>query len=264
MDPTLDPAELLAPALVAALRDAPAVAVAAIAGRDSIAAAIEAVRAHGVRTLLPTVVATGTEYGDDTAAERAVEQLRAVLETEADVLDVVRLGSPRLWHALNGRFGMVLRERFPGWSPCSACHLYVHLARVQLSWAVGTVPIITGERDAHGGRIKLSQTPAAIDAETRVLAHAGIELLTPIRHVHDSEVVAEILAGAFPGGVEAMRCVLSGNYLDLDGDVVFDEVADRRFATGFTESVGVAIVDAWRTDPEPDYVAIVRAALERG
>src|SRR5450759_3972553 len=47
----------------------PSVAIAEIAGRDSVAAAVAAVRERGFRTILPTAVYTGTEYGDHDAPE---------------------------------------------------------------------------------------------------------------------------------------------------------------------------------------------------
>jgi hypothetical protein len=50
-------------------------AIAEIAGRDSVAAAVAAVREHGFDTLLPTIALTGTEIGDFDAPYRAVERL---------------------------------------------------------------------------------------------------------------------------------------------------------------------------------------------
>jgi hypothetical protein len=240
----------------------PGLAVVEIAGRDSVAAAVVAVREHGFTTLLPTSVATGTEYGDETAPEKAAAHLARLLGESTRVLPSIRLGSPRLWAALNGRFAGVVAERFRISSPCLACHLYMHLARVPLSLALGGVPVVAGERDTHGGRLKLSQTPSGLDACARVLARADVELLEPIRRVRDSEEIAALVGPGWEDGARQLGCVHTANYAGLDGEVVFDELAYARYVRGFLEPAGAAVVEAWRDVPEPDYEALVRAVLE--
>jgi hypothetical protein len=232
-----------------------------IAGRDSVAAAVLAVRERGFTTLLPTSVATGTEYGDESAPGHAVERLCSLVGPGVEVLPSLRLGAPRLWAALNGRFAGVIAERYRIFSSCLACHLYMHLARVPLSRALGGVPVIAGEREAHGSRVKVSQTPLGIDACVRVLARGGVELLEPIRRVRDSETVVEVVGPGWSGGSRQLCCVHSGNYAALDGSVSYDELAYSRYVHGFLEPAGTAIVEAWLETAEPDYEAIVRTVL---
>ena len=236
-------------------------AIAEIAGRDSVAAAVLAVREHGFTALLPTSVATGTEYGEETAPDQAVERLASLVGPGVEVLPSLRLGSPRLWAALNGRFASVISERYHVFSPCLACHLYMHLARVPLARAAGGVPVIAGEREFHGARVKLSQTGLGIDACVRVLGRAGVELLEPIRKVRDSETIVEIVGAGWSGGSRQLCCVHSGNYTALDGSVAYDELAYTRYVHGFMEPAGTAIVEAWQETAEPDYEAIVRSLL---
>lgn len=256
------------------LRALPSLAIGAVAGRDSIAAIVAAVRDEGLSAVLPTSVATGTEYGDTSAALTSVGILRDILAEECEVLDPIRIGSPTLWAALNGRYAAEIAARWGVSSACLACHLYVHLARVPLSWALGGVPVVTGERETHDGRIKLSQTTASIDAETRVLAYAGVELLTPLREATGEEVGALV-----PGWQEEERqlsCVHSGNYKRLDGSVPFDTDGYRRYLSEFFEPAGRAVVDTWRVaglgsvspasnglarTEQPDYEAVVRAVF---
>ena len=262
------PAEHPASALIAIGVDASQLAARAglaiveIAGRDSVAAAVTAVRERGFTTLLPTSVATGTEYGDECAPETASAYLAELLGEGVDVLPAVRLGSPRLWAALNGRFASVIAERFRIASPCLACHLYMHLARVPLSLLLGAAPVVAGERDTHGGRVKLSQASLGIDACGRVLARAGIELLEPVRRVREGEEIAGLLGPGWETTARQLRCVHSANYTGLDGEVAFDELAYARYVHGFLEPAGDAVVDAWRETAEPDYEALVRAVLE--
>jgi hypothetical protein len=236
-------------------------AIAEIAGRDSVAAAVLAVRERGLTVLLPTSVATGTEYGDEHAPERAIERLTSLVGPDVEVLPPLRLGSPRLWAALNGRFAAVIAERYRIFSPCLACHLYMHLARVPLAVALGGVPVIAGEREVHGARVKLSQTASGIDACSRVLARANVELLEPLRRTHDSADVVELVGPGWSGGTRQLCCVHSGNYAGLDGSVAYDELAYARYLHGFMEPAGTAIVEAWRETAEPDYEAMVRTVL---
>lgn len=236
-------------------------AIAEIAGRDSVAAAVLAVHEHGFTAILPTSVATGTEFGDECAPEHAVGMLAELLGPDVEVLPPLRLGSPRLWAALNGRFASVIAECYHVSSPCLACHLYMHLARLPLSRAVGGVPVIAGEREAHGTRVKLSQTALGIDAGIRVLERAGVELLEPVRRVHAAEAIAEVVGADWPAGGRQLCCVHSGNYTGLDGSVSYDELAYARYVHGFLEPAGYAVADAWLETAEPDYEAIVRTLL---
>ena len=262
--PAERPAHVFGPERLEMMRALPDLVIAAIAGRDSVAATVAACREEGFSAVLPTVVLTGTEYGDPDAPLAAVGLLRELLHGEADVLDPTRFGSPALWAALNGRFAAEIAERYGLGSPCLACHLYVHLMRVPLSWALGSVPVVTGERDTHDGRLKLSQTSASIDAETRVLAHAGVELLAPVRERPTAEIDV-LVGGRWTGQDDGWACVHVDNYVRLDGSIRLDTERYLRYVGEFLEPCGIAVVDSWRAGGEgstPDYAAIVRGVLE--
>lgn len=247
---------------LAHLRGLPAgaAAIASLAGRDSVAAIVQAVRERGFTTIVPTSVATGTEYGSLDEVEAALTYTRDALGPDVEVLDVVRFGSPQMWAALNGRFASEVRERYGMGSPCLSCHLYVHLARVPLALDLGGLPIITGERDTHDGAIKLSQTIDSIDAEVRVLARAGIELLVPVRAYSHAQV-DELVPGWNPGERQ-LSCVHSGNYRRIDGTTDYDREAHRRYVEEFYEAAGNAIIDAWLSgDRDPDYADLVREVI---
>lgn len=241
-------------------------AIVEIAGRDSVAAAVAAVRERGFRGLIPTVALTGTEIGDHDAPMRAVAVLRTLIGDRAVVHDPIVLSDPALWSAMNSRFSAEVQRRFGLCSPCLACHLYLHLLRVPLAWSNENAPVVAGERDTHDGRIKLSQTPEGIDAATRVLRYAGLELLQPIRHL-SGEQVSELVGGGWSQGSGQLGCQLSGNYVNFDGTVTYDQDDYRRYVAEYFEEVGRAVIDAWRAErdgaPAPDFNAVVRSVLER-
>lgn len=246
---------------LASLREARELAIAEIAGRDSVAAAIVAADRDGFRTLLPTIACAGFEYGDFEAPLRAVEHLRSALP-EVAVLDPIWLEAPRLWSALNDTFAEEIRARFGLSSACLACHLTLHLMRVPLARALGGVPVIAGERDTHDGRIKWSQTVRSIDAGIEVFEHAELDLLQPIREATTADVEALVGEGWAEGGGQ-LKCRLSGNYAAADGSVEYDDTKHARYAREFLVPVGVAVTDAWLREPEPDYEALVRGILQR-
>jgi hypothetical protein len=242
----------------------PTLAIVEIAGRDSVAAAIAAVRERGFRTLVPTIAFTGTETGDRDAPRRAVALLRMRLGDRVRVHEPIALSDPALWSAMNARPAAELHRRFGICSPCLACHLYLHLLRVPLAWSNDNAPVISGERDTHDGRIKLSQLPSGIDAAVRVLAHAGVELLEPVRHLRGDEI-SELVGDSWAQGDGQLGCQLSGNYVNLDGSVTYDEDEYARYVTEYFEPVGRAAIDAWRAEaegaPATDFNEVVRGVL---
>ncbi|MDO8847074.1 MAG: hypothetical protein Q7W51_01620 [Coriobacteriia bacterium] len=241
------------------------VAIVEIAGRDSIAAAVAAVRDHSFRTLVPTVAYTGTETGDRGAPGRAVGVLRGLLDNRVTIREPLALSDPALWSAMNARPAAELQRRFGICSPCLACHLYLHLLRVPLAWSNDNAPVISGERNSHNGRIKLSQTPASIAAAERVLAYAGVQLLQPVQYATGEEI-AELVDAGWDEEPGQLSCQLAGNYVNFDGSVTYDEARYERYLAEYFEPVGRAVIDAWRAErdggPAADFNAVVRSVLE--
>lgn len=197
------------------------IAIAEISGADSIAAALRFCELNPkVRTILPSYVHTGTEFGDFGGIKGNLtflgDELRARFGVE--LLPLKESGKPRLWAALNGRFGSVLAERYGAWVPCVGCHLYLHLMRVHLARTTRAVAVISGEREWHGDRQKPNQVALALDAYATVLASVGVELVYPVRDAADSAQIDDILGEGWPGGSPQLECVLSGNYRGLSGE----------------------------------------------
>jgi hypothetical protein len=240
------------------------VAIVEIAGRDSVAAAVAAVRERGFRTLVPTIAFTGTETGDRDAPRRAIAILRMLLGNRIQVHEPVSLSDPALWSAMNARPAAEINRRFGMCSPCMACHLYLHLLRVPLAWSENDAPIICGERESHNGCIKLSQMPSGIDAAARVLDYAGVQLLQPVREMSEAEVAALVGESWDPDG-DRLGCQLSDNYVNFDGTVTCDETAYAHYLAEYFEPVGRAVIDAWRAErtgaPAADFSAVVRRVL---
>ena len=176
------PEWLLSNQMIEEYRALSKLAIVEIAGRDSVAAAIKSTEEEGFSDLLPTYVYTGTEYGPWSNIEKAVDRLNSRL-SEVRVHRLLVLGSPGFWKALNGRFVSELISLYGFYTPCLACHLYLHAVRIPLSLMLGKVPVISGERERHDEIIKLNQISEALDFYRDFAAKFEIELRFPLRHV---------------------------------------------------------------------------------
>jgi hypothetical protein len=222
---------------------------------------IAAVRTHAFDVVVPTVVLTGTERGDARAPLKALEIARTALAEKTTITEPVWLTLPTLFSALNVRYAETLSGRYASWCECSACHMYVNLCRLPLSRMLGGVPIISGDRDSHDGRIKPSQTPEVIDAMIEVFAHAGVSLLEPLREATGAQI-EELLGGArWAEGKAQLVCELSGGPSASRASTKYTAEEQRRLAAEYLIPAGAAIADAWLREPEPDYEAIVRDVL---
>jgi hypothetical protein len=155
------------------------VAIAELAGRDSIGAAIKALEEKEIEALVPVYTYTGTEYGTFDYLERAVEWLKKRLGSER-VRDLILVGSPKFWHALNGRWVKELVTRYGFYTPCIGCHVYLHASRIPLAKALGVKRVVAGEREFHDGVQKINQISTAISAYRFLLSRFDVILLTPL------------------------------------------------------------------------------------
>ncbi|HDP69695.1 MAG TPA: hypothetical protein ENN38_02670 [Actinobacteria bacterium] len=242
-------------------------AIGEIAGRDSIAAIIRAFEQEDIDAVLPTIVHTGTEYGDCKNLKDNIEYLQKRLKDlgfsgKESVLSSITLKEPALWHALNGRFLSVLFERF-GFCPfCLGCHLYMHLIRVPLAWHIGADKIISGERKSHAGSIKINQLPVVLDAYKEALSYAGVKLLFPLKEVISSDEIESLVGSDWKQGRRQLNCVLSSNYRALDDEVEYDEDALKSYFDEFALPVSKEVVKLWKEDKEVDYIKVVREILK--
>jgi len=234
-----------------------------VAGRDSIAAAMALAEKKEVRLLVPSLAFTGTEYGDTSALLHNVERLRRLAEPlGVEVAEPVVLGSPRWWRATVGRVNSVLSRAYGPWHICVGCHMYLHAIRAPLAWEAGIARQVGGERLGHGGKIKINQTRAAVEAYRSVLAEFGIELELPLLEIDDEEAIRS-LAGDWGEGEGQPGCVLSGNYRDMVGGIDWDYDRFLSYLDSYLVPVTRAILRSLRERGEADYDALVAEVARR-
>lgn len=228
------PEWMLPPEIEERLQGMEDLAIAEVAGRDSVAAAIRAARIRPFHAILPTVAFTATEFGDWRVFLRQVDLMRDLLEPlGTKVLSPIVLGDPSFWRKLCGSPAQRCVERFGFFSPCIGCHLYFHALRIPLAKKLGIAFIISGERERHDGKVKINQVAEALDAYSAFASRFGVSLLLPLRHIASGEEVQEIVGNDHPEVQDQMQCVLSGNYRDDRGDVPVPGDAVARFLKEF-------------------------------
>jgi hypothetical protein len=216
------------------LKNTEGLAIVEIAGRDSIAAALEAFKERDFKALLPTIAYTGTEFGSWEATFKKVDMLKEALSKEGSkVFDPIVLGAPKFWWRLCGRYATHLFKKFGFYSPCIGCHLYLHALRIPIAKKTGCGVMIGGERESHEGKIKINQIGIALDAYMSFAEKFDIELFLPLRRVSKNKEIESIISQHGEESGEQLECVLSKNYQDIDGGVVYSEGDIRRFFNEF-------------------------------
>ena len=253
------PGSVLSPEKIAQYKAVSRLAIVEISGRDSVAAAIKGVE-EGFTDLLPTYAYTGTEYGRWASVQQAVERLSKRLP-DIRVHDLLVVGSPGFWQALNGRFTTELISRYGVYVPCVGCHLYLHSVRVPLALMLGGVPIISGERERHNGNIKVNQISEVLDLYQGLTLEFGVKLFMPLRHIAEGERVTEILGFEWPEGKAQLECVLSGNYRKADGSVNAPVPQIERYMRDFALPCTSKIIEAYSAGQVPDHVDIAARIL---
>jgi hypothetical protein len=216
------------------ISNTPHVAIAEIAGRDSIAAVIQACEMRTIRAVVPTIAYTGTEYGNWKTPLEKINKLKALLRKKrVAVFKPVILGSPKFWWSLCGRYATHLFNKYGFFSHCIGCHLYLHAIRIPLAGKLGSSLVIGGERESHDGRIKVNQIGVALDAYQKFMNGFNIELFLPLRHIKSGEEIESIIGSEWDEGDQQLKCVLSKNYREMDESVSFDENTIKRFLDEF-------------------------------
>ena len=255
------PEWLLSPEMVDELRAISRLAIVEIAGRDSVAAAVRGAEEESITDLLPTYAYTGTEYGSWSTVDDAVKRLSRRLP-EVRIHDLLVIGSPGFWQALNGRFISELVARYGFYVPCVGCHLYLHSVRIPLALMLGGVPIISGERERHNGDSKVNQIPEALDLYQGLAKKFGVQLALPLRHIAEGDRIAELLGFDWPEGKEQLECVLSGNYYPLDGNAVVSATQIKRYLEEFALPCASKIIQSYVEGQVPNHIAIAAQVLK--
>ena len=248
------PSWLLSDQKVAEYRQMNRLGIVEMAGRDSVAAAIVAVQTEGFTDLLPVYAYTGTEYGSWVSVENAVQRLRQRLPG-VRIHDLLVLGSPRFWQALNGRLITELIKRYGFYTPCAGCHLYLHAVRIPLAISLGA-PIVAGEREHHDAAVKVNQTATALNGYRDLARRFEVPLLFPLQYIEDGREVETILGLDWQQDDEQLGCVLSGNYRDSQNRVHLTEEKMETYLREFALPLAFKMIQAYQQKRVPNHLEL--------
>ncbi len=222
----------------------PSTVIGEFSGRDSVAAIIKAMEDESVSYILPIASFAGTEHGDfDVIYDNYLHLKKRIVELHGDsktLYPLIEYSQEDIWAAMNGRPSTILINRFGFHSPCIGCHLYFHLTKIKFANALSG-KIISGERESHDGRLKVNQLGKTLDAYIEVMTALGFELLMPLRHIVDGDVVEALIGWDWKEGLAHPECVLSGNYRDSKGKAVFEEDVLEAYLDAYIKPVGMVV-----------------------
>jgi len=181
--------------------------------------------------------------------------------------NLVLLGSPKFWHALNGRWVKDLIRRYGFYTPCIGCHVYLHASRIPLAKVLGVKSVISGEREFHDGSQKINQISLVISAYGFLLSRFDVDLLTPLAEIRSTAEIDEIIGTPWEEMGEQPQCVLSGNYRDAMGNLHFgpkhfnlDRILD--YLSEFALPVASRVIEGLLRGEGVDYLRLAREVLE--
>ncbi len=212
--------------------------IAEIAGKDSIASVRKFMKENRGETIIPTIVYTGTEYGDRKSYYNSIEFLKSFAEEDGvDFADTIEISDGPLWNLICAKYQYLINKKYGFYTPCIGCHMFTHLVRVPVFKSHNADGIITGERFSHQGKLKANQHPSTIRCFLDMFNEKGINLVQPLVDIRDTDLVNEYIGNdEIIRHANDVKCVLSGN---MHGFKLEEHVKDlEHYLDGFIKPVG--------------------------
>lgn len=234
-----------------------------LAGRDSFSALLKYLESNKVKEIIPTIVKAPPEYG---SFKTVIDQLDWVKEkltnTPVCFSKPLILEDQKLWWILNGRYLSEITQRYGFYTPCIGCHLYFHLMRIDPALNKGITKIISGERELHEQKIKINQTPEALDSYKEVLAHIGLDLVFPLRKVFSNEEVEKLLGKEWEEGQDQLSCAFKNNYCSIESQILVKVGIIKPYLKEFLIPVGKIIAQV-KLEKNSDYFLEIESYLKK-
>lgn len=214
------------------------------AGRDSVAAIFKALKQNDVRYILPVATFAPVEYGSASVLEEnhrlLSREVALQYEDKKTVGPLIYLSNRGLWQALNSSFVGRLQHRYGFYTPCIACHAYMHLIRMPLARQFSGV-LISGEREHHDNRLKVNQLNICLDSYQRILKHFEVDLWMPLRYARQSRLIEALVGWEWEEGKAQADCLFDGSEKNRDGQAMFDYARIHHYLTSFLEPACIAL-----------------------
>lgn len=188
--------------------------VAELAGKDSIAAIIKYAKEHKGCHILPTIVAIPAEEQKYDDLGIYYMKLKSYLsKLSCFMYNPLVLRNDALWWELNRPISYLL-DNYKFYSPCIACHAFLHYMRVPIAKKLSN-KIITGERLVHDDKIKINQNSIVLKFYEDMFSILGVEFIRPLNDIDDTTYIDNILDEFYNKykieNIKYVKCFMSGN-----------------------------------------------------
>jgi hypothetical protein len=234
-------------------------AIIEVADRDSIAAAMKAIKEGIVTEILPVADIIPPESGNINKAFSQIFWLKHETQKyDVKFYDLVFITYDDLYNVLTARYSEELITKYGFYSPCLTCHLYFHASRAPLVQALGGTKIIGGERNSHNGKIKMSQLPMALDYYKKAISDLGAELILPIRDISDTK---DIINLSYHDNAQ-LSCMFKQMYGKIPTRIIQNEALMKNFFERFAVPLSVGLIKELTTNPDADIIAFSDAFMQ--
>lgn len=239
--------------------------VAEIAGKDSISAVHKFMCENQGNIIIPSIVFTGTEYGNRKSYYDSIEYLlQCSSKYNSIVKEAICLSDFTMWNCFNAKFQYLLNKKFGFFTPCIMCHFYTHILRIPLLKEKNAVGIITGERYSHRGIVKPNQHQLTIGCFEKIFSRYGIRFIRPLIGIEDTEIVdQEISNEKVLKHSNDVKCVLSNNLYGFDLNDKENLVMLENYLNEFVDPVGCRCVEEILENGNIDESILLKIIMEK-
>jgi hypothetical protein len=198
------------------------------AGRDSVAACLQALQEDTFDTIIPIGDVVPSRYGDWESYEENWLSFAQIVRQRHPTVDLkpwFLIDFTALWSLINVELSGIFQGKNGWFTPCVGCHLHFYGARAVLADAFDhRVVLVSGEKRLHqGGKRKANQTDAALNGYRALASDSALDHRFPIHGLDSEQEMEDLLGQPWPEGGRQMRCTHSGNDRDKDGVLKFSE-----------------------------------------
>ncbi|MCX7832355.1 MAG: hypothetical protein N2440_05610 [Actinobacteria bacterium] len=183
-----------------------------VAGRDSIASLSRFLYGkQDFEFVLISAAFSPTEFGDLNAIQKAMLIAENIARLKGLKVYFAAFKSVSLWSEIVSADALQVSINYGFYSPCIGCHMYLHLLRARAASILGVKDIVSGERIYHKGKIKINQSPQALDAYQEVFSSKGFALHFPLKELDDEDTILSLLPVRWEEGKEQLICYFTGS-----------------------------------------------------
>lgn len=215
---------------------------------------IQLFKKNEVKSLLGISLYHRVLYGNKNEPWENFDYLvKLYLSKKLDFMPFIYLDVGNLFEQLILQNIAIVQKYFGHFTPCPACHLFLHMMRIPIANFYNIQKIITGERESHNSVEKLNQISEILDLYKSLLKKHQIELVQPLRKIKNDVNIYRILGHQWRNNINTLNCSFSKNYYDENGKIPFELDRIKYSITDFYFPLFSSVINFINTQhKEPD------------